>query len=305
MESQTRRRRRKLPRYSPVITMVIAGVLMAAMTISLFSRMISAGGSMQVQPDTPDTSTQSTPSTGESSEPTDPTPSETEPPVYLTPQEHLEAFAKENGLIIEEDYPEEVLKLLETHPEAIDFVLNYPLRKGSILPTDLSPLKNSKTIPLLMQWDLRWGFKIYGSDAAGLTGCGPTCLSMVAIYLTKNTDLTPAYLMDFAISNGYYSAGSGTAWTLFSQGAPKLGLTVETVPLVKNLIVRHVESGKPVILSMGPGAFTTGGHYIVLTGYTDGKFSVNDPNSITNSQKLWSYEEIKDQIKNIWAFSAS
>ena len=55
---------------------------------------------------------------------------------------------------------------------------------------------------------------------------------------------------------------------------------------------------------MGPGDFTSSGHYIVLTGYSDGAFSVNDPYSINNSNKKWTYEQIESQIKNIWALWA-
>ena len=56
----------------------------------------------------------------------------------------------------------------------------------------------------------------------------------------------------------------------------------------------------PVICVVGPGDFTTSGHFLVLTGYEDGKFRINDPNSYANSQKLWAYEDIKRQIRNIW-----
>ena len=52
---------------------------------------------------------------------------------------------------------------------------------------------------------------------------------------------------------------------------------------------------------MGPGDFTTTGHFIVLVGYENGKIKVNDPNSIKNSEKEWTYEQIKDQIRNLWA----
>ena len=34
--------------------------------------------------------------------------------------------------------------------------------------------------------------------------------------------------------------------------------------------------------------------------YKDGKVSVNDPNSKANSNKQWVFEDIKDQIKNLW-----
>ena len=54
---------------------------------------------------------------------------------------------------------------------------------------------------------------------------------------------------------------------------------------------------------MGAGDFTTSGHFIVLTEYTEEGFSVLDPNSKERSEKKWSYERIEGQIRNIWAFS--
>ena len=55
---------------------------------------------------------------------------------------------------------------------------------------------------------------------------------------------------------------------------------------------------------MGPGAFTTTGHFIVLTGCEDGMIRVNDPNSRKNSEKLWTYEEIAGSIRNLWTIEA-
>ena len=66
-------------------------------------------------------------------------------------------------------------------------------------------------------------------------------------------------------------------------------------------MVSALEAGNPVILAMGPGDFTTSGHYIVLTGVEDGAFRVNDPNSVKNSCRLWTYEELEGQIRNIWS----
>ena len=54
------------------------------------------------------------------------------------------------------------------------------------------------------------------------------------------------------------------------------------------------------ICAMREGDFTTTGHYIVLRGVKDGEFQVNDPNSVVNSEKLWSYEQIEGQIRNLW-----
>ena len=90
---------------------------------------------------------------------------------------------------------------------------------------------------------------------------------------------------------------------MISQGSARLGLKATELPLVKKKMTDALEAGHPVILALGEGDFTTTGHYIVLTGLKDGQFTVNDPNSILNSQKLWSYEQLEGQIRNIWEIS--
>jgi hypothetical protein len=56
---------------------------------------------------------------------------------------------------------------------------------------------------------------------------------------------------------------------------------------------------------MGPGIFTTGGHYIVIYDYDkdSGEFIIKDPNSIIRTNTTYKLEAFKEQIKNIWAIS--
>jgi len=115
--------------------------------------------------------------------------------------------------------------------------------------------------------------------------------------------MNPKAVAEFAENNGYYAKGYGSSWTLISEGAEKLGLTAKELPLVKKKMMDAVEKGNPVILAMGKGDFTTTGHYIVLTGIREGMYTVNDPNSVANSQTLWSYDRIEGQIRNLWAVS--
>ena len=60
-----------------------------------------------------------------------------------------------------------------------------------------------------------------------------------------------------------------------------------------------------MICAMGPGVFTDGGHYIVIAGYNDSGFIIRDPNSPENSARVWAFDEIRDQIKNLWSFEAA
>lgn len=209
-------------------------------------------------------------------------------------------YANDNNIPISA-YPNEICELLDSHPEAEDFVLSYPLEKDKKHYVDLSEYASSENVPLFMQFDKRWGYIEYGSNVAGLTGCGPVCLSMVAYYFMRTNEVSPDKVIQFAKERGYCTKGSGSSWTLISKGGEKLGLNVKELPLDENVMVSALNAGKKIILVVGKGDFTSSGHYIVLTGYSDGEFTVNDPYSIVNSNKRWTYERLQDQIKNIWA----
>ena len=211
-------------------------------------------------------------------------------------EQTVKAFATENHISYGR-YPEDLIELLEINPETREFVLNYPFRQE--MEIDLSGYDRD-TVPLFLQWDPMWGYEAYGSGCIGQTGCGPTCLAMAGYYLTGDDSFNPKAVADFAAENHYYAPGYGSSWTLISEGAEKLGLTATELPLVKGKMVDAVENGHPVILALGKGDFTSSGHYIVLTGWEDGAFRVNDPNSPIRSDRLWTYEELEGQIRNIW-----
>lgn len=196
--------------------------------------------------------------------------------------------------------PEELQELWEKNEEARPFVEGYEENKDKTFTVDLSEYADCDSVPLLMQWDERWGYQAYAGGLVGNTGCGPTCLSMAAIYLTGDTSLDPGAVADFATENGYSVDGSGSAWTLISQGAKSLGMGVRELPLDEGRMRDELQAGRPIICVLGPGDFTDNGHFIVLTGYSDGMFSVNDPNSRTRSGQLWSYDQLKGQIRNLW-----
>lgn len=201
--------------------------------------------------------------------------------------------------------PEALRALYDKVPAARDYVLEWfnrpkPVEASQI---DLSSLDTSR-VPELYQWDLRWGYSTYSGNYLGLSGCGPTALSMVAIYFTKDTSLNPQKVAEFAQKNGYAEAGDGTAWTLFSEGSKSLGLSVRELQLSQAQIDQALAGGDLVTAIMGPGDFTTSGHYIVLTGGDGtGGYTIHDPNNPDNTSRLWTYAQLESQIRNIWAFN--
>lgn len=225
--------------------------------------------------------------------------------IYKQLESLLEDYPQSEDILMNlSQYPENILTLFVNNQETLSFVLNYPKHKndsassGEISEEEVSGGK----IPDLKQWDGRWGYVKYGSDILAISGCGPTCMSMVYSGLLKNTSMSPSDMAEYCIDKNYYSQDTGTSWAMMSDGAKDLGLSADKITI--NSIKAALEAGKPVICSMGPGDFTEQGHFIVLTGIDDeGKITVNDPNSIARSKKHWNLKKIQDQVKAAWSYA--
>lgn len=203
-------------------------------------------------------------------------------------------------------YPDKYLELLSKNIETVNFVLDYPnhISKSDTNKPSIEKYYTPGEIPLFLQWDKNWGYDMYGEDPIAIDGCAPTSLAMVAVGLTGNTSVNPLSVSDYAYKNGYYIDGIGSSWSLISEGSKHFGLKSQELPLNKSSILSTLESGSPIILTVGPGTFTSTGHFLVLTGLTnDGKIKINDPNSKLNSSKSWDVDIFLNETKNLWKIS--
>ena len=201
----------------------------------------------------------------------------------------------------EEEYSKELKELLEQNEETYDFVKDYPNRADFVgREIDLSEDCDTNDVPLLMQWDKRWGYDLYGDSMIGLAGCGPTCMTMAYLYYTGDLEMNPRKMAEYAQDNGYHSE-EGTSWSFWTDGAAGIGLCGEQLSLSQNSMEAVLDNGGLVVCSMAPGDFTTTGHYILLRGYDENGFFVNDPNRNSNSEKQWDYDTLSTQMKNLWA----
>ena len=156
-----------------------------------------------------------------------------------------------------------------------------------------------RDIPYYLQWDRRWGQKKYTDENIAINGCGPTSMAMVISGLLKDNSITPVELAKYE----EYAEGSGTGWNYFKEVPQKYGIKVKELSTNENIYKDELKNGRPIIVNVGVGDFSSIGHYIVLVGVdNDGNFIINDSNSPTNTSEKWSFERLKPQIKNAWSF---
>lgn len=137
-------------------------------------------------------------------------------------------------------------------------------------------------------------------------GCGPTAMSIVVSTLTEK-DVNPAITTEYACNHGYCFR-SGTLNSFIKDYAIKQGLNVEMAgPNDKEKIISALKTQKAlVVVSVGPGTFTSTAHYIVLRGANDnGQVLVADPNSLERSKKFYDLDLIIEEAKAPYFFIIS
>lgn len=208
-----------------------------------------------------------------------------------------------------DSYPDTLIDLVARNHETVDFVYSYKDRE-KYNKRKLSADINSSyyvdgDVPLFLQWDRRWGYRTYGKEMMGLSGCGPTSLAMVIRHFDSDSTVNPYDVAKYSQDNGYVSADNFTSWKLFETGLSKYGLESQDVIPVEAKMKKALDDNKILIVSVKPGIFTERGHIIVIKGYNkNGDFLINDPNSIVNTNKTWSFDELKSEIRKIWGVSS-
>ena len=129
-------------------------------------------------------------------------------------------------------------------------------------------------------------------------------MAMVASGLNGDPTITPPKVAAYGTENFYVDENNDTYWAFMKEAGENWNLSCYDVQqMTEEQVKEELTQGKPIICSMSPGDFTQNGHFIVLTGYEDGKVLVNDPFSKKNSSKGWTYSDISNQIRGMWVYS--
>lgn len=195
-----------------------------------------------------------------------------------------------------DNLPDTMLYLAGNDPDTIDFVYNY---QNGITNFEFYPGESvnlDRKTPYFLQWDNRWAYNSLGQSNVGIAGCGPTSMAMALARLTGDNSITPDKI---SIDANAYMDESGVSRSFFNDEASKYGYRVVDISNDKDAMIEALNYG-PLIVSVTRGYFTLFGHIVIIDSYQNGKFIINDPNSIKKSQMSWSFNQIQNQIAHIW-----
>ncbi len=103
------------------------------------------------------------------------------------------------------------------------------------------------------------------------SGCGTTSMAIITSTYENSRQYDPVYMAEEARKQGHCSRGNGTYYGHFKYIANKFHykyLAVKKTSDVNklNTVTSHLRQGHLIVVHVGAGHFTSGGHYMVLGG---------------------------------------
>lgn len=198
--------------------------------------------------------------------------------------------------------PELALK----HPEAIDFVANYPSSDGQA--KSYSDTVEKGTAPKLYTWDTRWGATTYGSSILAVNGSGPTAVSMAYMGLVGKGDKTPSDVAELVTAANDATGESGMHSDFIENHLDKLGLRAQSYDSSAANINALLDQGTYLLAEVKANAFGDGApaHWVLIASENaDGSVMVYDPTSPEVSSHPWDSVTVAASTETLYMVSVA
>ncbi len=208
-------------------------------------------------------------------------------------------------------YPVEMLKSYNSNqdPENIEYIYNYVAHRNDYTFMSFTDEElNSEKPPKLYMYDYRWCYEVAGGDYIKEGGCALVSLTMAYIGKNHTSDYDPVIIGQLAEQLDVCGFFGGVDVTKMKTLCEALNFDVveykydtEEIQPDEKIIKEILDSGHIVLLGMNGELF--GQHALLITDYSEKGFEINDPASEEKSSKIWTFEELKDDIYYIWDLS--
>ena len=197
-----------------------------------------------------------------------------------------------------------MLELALNEPAAIDFVASYPASdKTAELYGDSV---TAGSAPQLYDWDKRWGNVDYAGSALGVTGSGPTALSMAYMGITGSTDKTAADIAGLVTSNGLATGDSYMDGGFLENHAADLNLTCKTYEPSADNLLTVLDAGTYIMIEAKAGTLTSETHWVLLvTENSDTSVVVYDPTSTEVSSVSWTASKLASSCSTLYSLTSA
>ncbi|MCM1329218.1 MAG: hypothetical protein NC253_07225 [Ruminococcus sp.] len=203
-------------------------------------------------------------------------------------------FAIDNA----ELYPEYWFNLLYSD-STFELAYNYPFLKDNYQKMSFTD-EELAGAPIYMD-DTRW---IYEDDSIRNQGCVAVAVTMANLYLNHNADVDPVKVVNYAVEMDYYGLG-GIGKADISDILAHFGMTAEEHIFEDGNRVTETElkaaaDTEGAVLLVALQGETFGNHALIIRGYDENGFFINDPADPEKTAKQWSPEIFENELVRYW-----
>lgn len=203
-------------------------------------------------------------------------------------------------------YPEIWFRMLYSESEStFDFAYNYPFNKDNYKSMTFTDEElNSEEIPAVYMNDTRWSYELGG--AVKTDGCVAVSVTMANLYLNHDSSVDPVKIISYASEMGYFGLG-GIGQENVSDIMTHFGMTSEEYvfdkkngeKITESELKSAVDTEDAVVIAAVQGG-TFGNHALIIRGYDENGFYINDPADPQKTASQWSFEVFENELVRYW-----
>ncbi len=210
------------------------------------------------------------------------------------------------------DFSDYYYRLESIRQETLHFIYDYPMHKDDYKTMQFTDEEiNSTEVPALYMFDRRWGYEKMGGISIKSSGCAVAALEMAYLYLTHDTSLDPVKIGKIAEENKYLAVLGGLEQNNITSLANDIGLNAVEYNYwnddVKEDLEKNLKAAldkEDTVVLAGMTGDTFGGHAIIIRGYDENGYYINDPNSTENTEKTWDFDVFRNELIGFWELTA-
>lgn len=206
----------------------------------------------------------------------------------------------------EELYPDKILNVFYSNNNELEYVYNYPFFKDNYKTMSFTEQElNSDTVPALYMNDYRWAYEDGGYVKGA--GCAAVDITMANLYVNRNSDIDPVMVMRYADEMGYYGFG-GINEENISDILDYFGIKFEEhiynngengSPIAEAELKAFIDKSDTAVIVAVHG-LPFGNHALIIRGYDENGFYINDPASEERTDQSWSFDIFEDALVRCW-----
>lgn len=158
-------------------------------------------------------------------------------------------------------------------------------------------------VPALYMDDIRW---VYENPSIMTFGCVPVTVTMAYIGVRHDSGLDPVKVMNYADEIGSYGLGGigqediKEILEYFGMSAEEHFFDVDNGEKITEAELKAALDTENSVVMAAVHGDTFGNHALIIRGYDDSGFYINDPANPDNTAAVWDFSVFENELSYYW-----